>query len=175
MPLDPDAVQRVDDAARRRRRSIAPLIVLHVSAGNPFRRWPAESFASAAAALASADPSRRIIITSGPSEALPPRPSPTGAAARRHGGRAHRPHRRIRSVRAQRPRRSRRAYIGGDSGPLHIAPRRARRSSRCSARRFPIDRCRGAIRRSAPSRSMAASCRAAPATNATACPATFAV
>ena len=69
MPLDPGAVQRVDERLGLAGvdRS-APLIVLHVSAGNPFRRWPAESFASAAAALALADPARRIIITSGPSE-----------------------------------------------------------------------------------------------------------
>ena len=32
----------------------APLVVLHVSAGNPFRRWPLEHFAEAAAALVAA-------------------------------------------------------------------------------------------------------------------------
>src|SRR5262249_44374333 len=48
------------DAANR-------LIVIHVSAGNPFRRWPMESFVALAAALAAA-PERRVIVTSGPSE-----------------------------------------------------------------------------------------------------------
>ena len=45
----------------------APLVVLHVSASNPFRRWPRESFARVAAALALADARRRIMITAGPS------------------------------------------------------------------------------------------------------------
>jgi lipopolysaccharide heptosyltransferase II len=44
----------------------ARLAVVHVSAGNPFRRWPIESFAEVAAALAS---SAHVVITSGPSEA----------------------------------------------------------------------------------------------------------
>ena len=34
------------------------LVVLHVSASNPFRRWPRQSFARVAAALAAADPAR---------------------------------------------------------------------------------------------------------------------
>jgi hypothetical protein len=46
-----------------------PLIVIHVSAGNPFRRWPRESFESLVVALARRDPLRRIILTSGPSDA----------------------------------------------------------------------------------------------------------
>ncbi len=100
----------------------ARLIVLHVSAGNPFRRWPAESFAGAAATLATADPTRRIIITSGPSES---------AAAEAVAGRA----RQLAAAAAARIVRTgefdlaelralvdRAAlYIGGDSGPLHIA------------------------------------------------------
>ena len=43
------------------------IVVMHVSAGNPFRRWPAESFAAVAAALAQT-PGHRVIVTSGPSE-----------------------------------------------------------------------------------------------------------
>src|SRR6185436_15930412 len=123
MPLDPEAVQRVDErlvgAGVDR---AAQLIVLHVSAGNPFRRWPAESFAIAAATLASADPARRIVITSGPSES---------AAAEAVASRA----RQVASAAASRILRTgefdlaelralvdRAAlYIGGDSGPLHIA------------------------------------------------------
>ena len=45
------------------------LVVVHVSAGNPFRRWPAEHFVELAVQLAANDPNRRIILTSGPSEA----------------------------------------------------------------------------------------------------------
>ena len=47
----------------------AALVIMHVSAGNPFRRWPLESFADVAATLAQASPKVRVIITSGPSEA----------------------------------------------------------------------------------------------------------
>ncbi|MFN7985037.1 MAG: hypothetical protein U0Q11_24610 [Vicinamibacterales bacterium] len=32
------------------------LVIMHVSAGNPFRRWPLESFADVAATLAQASP-----------------------------------------------------------------------------------------------------------------------
>ena len=45
-----------------------PLVVLHVSAGNPFRRWPEEFFAETAAALAIGGPRRRIVLSSGPSD-----------------------------------------------------------------------------------------------------------
>ena len=123
MPLDPDAVRRVDErlAASGIDRS-ARLIVLHVSAGNPFRRWPAASFASAAAMLAAEDPARRIIITSGPSEhaaaeavAAEARQLAGGAAARivRTGEFD------LAELRALVDRAA--LYIGGDSGPLHIA------------------------------------------------------
>ena len=47
----------------------APLVVVHVSAGNPFRRWPPESFVEAITELARRDPTRRFILTSGPSDA----------------------------------------------------------------------------------------------------------
>ena len=123
MPLDPEAVQRVDDRLRAAGvdRS-ARLIVLHVSAGNPFRRWPAASFASAAATLASGDPARRIIITSGPSEQAAA--EAVAAEARQLAGAAA-----ARIVRtgefdlAELKALVDRAalYIGGDSGPLHVA------------------------------------------------------
>ena len=47
----------------------APVIVMHVSAGNPFRRWPVDRFAAVAARLVQDDPSRFVVLTSGPSEA----------------------------------------------------------------------------------------------------------
>lgn len=100
-----------------------PVIVIHVSAGNPFRRWPAESFVDLVCRLAAKDAKRRIILTSGPSDA-----DAAGRVAR--------------DARALLPTESRAAlvefgeldlqqlrsltqraalYIGGDSGPLHIA------------------------------------------------------
>jgi lipopolysaccharide heptosyltransferase II len=123
MPLDPEAGRRVDErlaAAGIERES--RLIVLHVSAGNPFRRWPASSFAAAAATLASEDPSRRIVITSGPSESAAA--ESVADEARRIAGAAS-----SRIVRtgefdlAELGALVERAalFIGGDSGPLHVA------------------------------------------------------
>jgi len=123
MPLDPDAVRRVDErlAAAGIDHS-ARLIVLHVSAGNPFRRWPAASFASAAATLASEDPARRIIVTSGPSESAAAE-SVAGEARQLAGNAASRIVRTgefdLAELRALVDRAA--LYIGGDSGPLHIA------------------------------------------------------
>ncbi len=123
MPLDAGAVQRVDQ--RLRQAGIpadAPLIVLHVSAGNPFRRWPAQSFADAAAALAAADRSRRIIVTSGPSEEAAA--AAVADDARRLAGEAASGIVRsgdfdLSELRALIDRSA--LYIGGDSGPMHIA------------------------------------------------------
>ena len=123
MPLDPDAVQRVDD--RLAASGVDPdarLIVLHVSAGNPFRRWPAPSFAAAAATLAAEDSSRRIIVTSGPSESAAA--EAVAEDARRLAGPAASRIMRtgefdLAELRALIDRAA--LYIGGDSGPLHIA------------------------------------------------------
>src|SRR5690606_35527989 len=46
----------------------APLVVLHVSAGNPFCRWPAAHFAQLAAGIVAADPARAVVLTAGPSD-----------------------------------------------------------------------------------------------------------
>jgi predicted lipopolysaccharide heptosyltransferase III len=98
------------------------LVVVHVSAGNAFRRWPLTSFAELALRLTAGRPNRRIILTSGPSEAA--------AAAEV-----------VRAVRERRPESPDAVrtcgdmsldelhalvgraclYIGGDSGPLHVA------------------------------------------------------
>jgi lipopolysaccharide heptosyltransferase II len=123
MPLDPEAVAHVDRrlAAAGVDRSAA-VIVLHVSAGNPFRRWPAAAFAAAAAALAAADGSRRIVITSGPSETAAAE-SVAAEARRIAGDRASQILRTgefdLAELRALVERAA--LYIGGDSGPLHIA------------------------------------------------------
>ena len=123
MPLDPDAVRRVDERlAKAGVERDATLIVLHVSAGNPFRRWPAASFAGAAATLAAEDPARRIIITSGPSESAAA--EAVAEAARRLAGHSAASIVRtgefdLAELRALVERAA--LYIGGDSGPLHIA------------------------------------------------------
>ena len=99
------------------------LIVVHVSAGNPFRRWPTAAFASAVAQLARRHSRRRIIVTSGPSE--------REAAARViDAARALLPSDErgrvlecddfpLADLRALLDHSS--LFIGGDSGPLHIA------------------------------------------------------
>ena len=100
-----------------------PIVVVHVSAGNPFRRWPAESFVELVRRIAAADANRRIILTAGPSDAA--------AAARiASDARSSLPadHRAaiadcgefgLAELRSLIGRAS--LYIGGDSGPLHIA------------------------------------------------------
>jgi ADP-heptose:LPS heptosyltransferase len=100
----------------------AALVVMHVSAGNPFRRWPAERFAAVAAALAREDHARRIIITAGPSEE--DAANRIAADAQAHAGHAATAIVRcgefdLAELRALVGRAA--LYIGGDSGPLHIA------------------------------------------------------
>ena len=104
--------------------------VMHVSANNPFRRWPAASFAETAAALAARHPELHVIVVSGPSEE---------AAARaivQHARDLAGPNRGQRSAAGEARRivegqfdlaelrelvaRSA-VYIGGDSGPLNLA------------------------------------------------------
>jgi ADP-heptose:LPS heptosyltransferase len=99
------------------------LVVVHVSAGNPFRRWPAAHFVELAATLAADDSRLRIVITSGPSEAEAA--ASVIAAARNRLG-ADRSHQivscgelSLAELRAILDRAA--LYIGGDSGPLHIA------------------------------------------------------
>jgi predicted lipopolysaccharide heptosyltransferase III len=123
MMTDPAAEERVTrrlEAAGVDRQ--AALIVMHVSAGNPFRRWPAASFASAAASLASADPQRRIIVTSGPSES--DAAEAVAEQARSLAGDASAAILRtgefdLAELKALVDRAS--LYIGGDSGPLHVS------------------------------------------------------
>ncbi|MEQ1868599.1 MAG: glycosyltransferase family 9 protein [Vicinamibacterales bacterium] len=100
------------------------IIVMHVSAGNPFRRWPVASFGEVAARLLADQSHRRIIVTSGPSEA--------DAAARVvNDARLRLPALQQSHVEAWSddfPLEDLRAlsaraalYIGGDSGPMHVA------------------------------------------------------
>ncbi|MGE3705995.1 MAG: glycosyltransferase family 9 protein [Vicinamibacterales bacterium] len=109
------AAAGVDQSAR--------LIVIHVSAGNPFRRWPIPAFAEVAARLAADDGAHRVLVTAGPSE--------RDAAARViETARSHLPPDQMGRVLAcgefsldeLRALVDRAAlFIGGDSGPMHIA------------------------------------------------------
>jgi ADP-heptose:LPS heptosyltransferase len=82
MVEDAQAAASVERRLREARITAAhPVIVVHVSAGNPFRRWPRESFEALVIALARRDPSRRIILTSGPSDASATKAIADGARA----------------------------------------------------------------------------------------------
>ena len=123
MVEDDEAAQRVDERLDKAGiRSEDPLIVIHVSAGNPFRRWPSESFVPLIAGLADVDARRRFFITSGPSE--------SDVAERiRSAARARLGQRADVVIKSEeyglaelRSLLSRAAlFIGGDSGPLHVA------------------------------------------------------
>jgi heptosyltransferase-1 len=121
--LDRDADARMGE--RLARAGFAPgdeLIVLHVSAGNPFRRWPEASFAETAAAVAGGNPRRRIVFSSGPSD----REAASRIAAdtrKRLGTAADRlidlGEFDLQELRALIGRS--RLFVGGDTGPLHVA------------------------------------------------------
>jgi len=123
MALDPGADRGM--AERLGRAGVAPdheLVVLHVSAGNPFRRWPDEFFAETAAALAAGHPRRRLIFSSGPSDraaasriAADAR-ARLGAAAGRIIDLGEFDLQELRALIGQS-----RLFVGGDTGPLHIA------------------------------------------------------
>jgi ADP-heptose:LPS heptosyltransferase len=101
----------------------ARLIVIHVSAGNPFRRWPMASFAAVAAALARDSSRHRVIVTSGPSERHASTDVINAARTALGGELAHRVltcgEFSLTELRALVERAA--LYIGGDSGPMHIA------------------------------------------------------
>jgi ADP-heptose:LPS heptosyltransferase len=123
MPVDHRAARAVND--RLAAAGVAAdddLAVLHVSASSPFRRWPIPSFVATVVALASRT-GRRVIVTSGPSERL----AAVGivddarsqlAAADRHRVLDYSDFS-LPELRALLERSA--VYIGGDSGPLHIA------------------------------------------------------
>jgi len=98
------------------------LIVIHVSASTRFKRWPEDSFVSLVVALVQQDGSRRVFLTSGPSDVEAARRI-TDAARRNLGslGSALLESRTfpLADLRALIVRAA--LFIGGDSGPLHIA------------------------------------------------------
>ena len=97
------------------------LLVVHVGAGNEFRRWPESSFADVAAALASERPNRRIILTTGAAQAaraedvrrlaLARGASPGAVAVACDLG--------LDELRGLIARAA--LFLGGDSGPAHVA------------------------------------------------------
>ena len=123
MPLDATA-----DGAIVRRLAAAgvtaqhELVVAHVSAGNPFRRWSEPHFTTVLRALASAGPQRRIIVSSGPSDRDAANRI-TAAAREALGPDAGRivafGEFGLAELRALIGRS--RLFVGGDTGPLHIA------------------------------------------------------
>ena len=98
------------------------LVVLHVAAGNEFRRWPASSFAEAAAALARGDSHRVVLAVGSAGEAasvaqvVRDAQSQAGDASSRIVAAAGWP---LEDLRALMDRAA--LFVGGDSGPMHVA------------------------------------------------------
>ena len=98
------------------------LVVFHVSAGNPFRRWPDDAFADTATRLVRQSPDRWVLLTAGPSDrdavariAGMARAAAGDGAARIVDGEDLS----LLDLRAVLDGAA--LYIGGDSGPLHVA------------------------------------------------------
>jgi ADP-heptose:LPS heptosyltransferase len=99
------------------------VIVVHVIAGNPFRRWPLDAFTTLVAALVAGGRDRRVVVTSGPSE------REAAATVIEHARALLKPPDASRvlacgefsldELRALLDQAA--LFIGGDSGPLHIA------------------------------------------------------
>ena len=100
----------------------ASLVVMHVSAGNPFRRWPEAAFAAVAARLTQADDRRWTLVTAGPSDREAAQRIVTDARRTAGASGARIVVADTLSLPALRATLDRAAvFIGGDSGPLHIA------------------------------------------------------
>jgi predicted lipopolysaccharide heptosyltransferase III len=98
------------------------LIVVHVSAGNPFRRWPEPAFVRLVASLAAQSEDRRLVLSSGPSDRAAS--ARISAAARQELGTAASRvvecgELDLAELRAVVERS--RLFVGGDTGPLHVA------------------------------------------------------
>lgn len=100
----------------------ARLAIMHVSAGNPFRRWPEASFAEVAAALAHGDDPTVVLVTAGPSDrAAVGRVVAAAQSAAGANGRyvVDAEGLSLGLLRAACDRAA--LFIGGDSGPVHVA------------------------------------------------------
>ena len=123
MPLDANARNRV--ARRLEAAGVTDgdqLVIAHVSAGNPFRRWPESAFTEVLTSIARANARRRIVVSSGPSD-RGAADRITAAARAQLGPDADRivefGEFDLAELRALLERS--RLFIGGDTGPLHIA------------------------------------------------------
>lgn len=124
MVLDPAADAQV--AQRLRAAGVGErdrIVVIQVSAGNPFRRWPETSFVRLIAALALADDMRRVVLSSGPSDREAADRIARAARADLGLARAHQVvdfgEFDIAELRALVGRSQ--LFVGGDTGPLHVA------------------------------------------------------
>ncbi len=123
MPVDARAREAVD--RRLAAAGVAPaddVVVLHVSAGNPFRRWPEAAFAELAGGLVRGRSDRWVFVTSGPSdhEAVARVVSLARQSARDRAARVVDAEGwSLAELRAVMDRAA--VFVGGDSGPLHIA------------------------------------------------------
>jgi lipopolysaccharide heptosyltransferase II len=124
MPIDPITDQQIVErlhAADTNAQHV--IVVLHVSAGNPFRRWPEPAFVRLVTTLAEADDRRRIILSSGPSDRSAAERIADAARAALGSTKAHRVLRfgdvNLSELRALVARSH--LFVGGDTGPLHIA------------------------------------------------------
>ena len=97
------------------------LVVVHVSAGNQFRRWPEAAFCSMITGVAERDPRCRVIVASGPSDAEAAARVTEMARSRLSTPDALPPLLEwdLNELHALVARAA--VYIGGDSGPLHLA------------------------------------------------------
>jgi ADP-heptose:LPS heptosyltransferase len=138
-----------------------PIVVIHVSAGNAFRRWPAESFQTLVTRLARRDPARRIILTSGPSDA-----SAAARIAERRARNWARSRRVSRNSASSTSRNFARSSVALRYTLVAIAarctspPPPRHRSSSCWAPRCRSGRIHGGIRDGTRRRSTSGSCRA---------------
>jgi predicted lipopolysaccharide heptosyltransferase III len=125
MPVSDEARTAVITRLRERGLPVGPsarLIVFHVSAGNPFRRWPESAFADVAAGLVRQSSDRWVLLTAGPSDhdavqrvlAQARVQAPDAAHRLIDAGDVT-----LAELRALLD--SAALYIGGDSGPLHVA------------------------------------------------------
>ena len=154
MTVSPEAAVCIDTVLRRLSvPSHARLVVVHVSAGNPFRRWPEPAFVALVAGLAARDDSRRIILTAGPSDRVAA--ARITEQARTLAGASARDRvielddLDLAELHALTSRAA--LFVGGDSGPLHVAsttsvpivaifgPTLAERSSPWRDTRFPTE------------------------------------
>lgn len=123
MAVEPTVRAAVD--ARLRALGIpddARIVVLHVSAGNPFRRWPEASFSALASRLIAGGRDRWVVLTAGPSdrEAASRVLAATRAGLGAEAGRiADGEGLSLSELRALMDRAA--LFVGGDSGPLHVA------------------------------------------------------